>query len=292
VTDAHLAAGDDVPHEGRSPRWPRWWPKDVALIHLCSGVIVVLTAYAGHLPFLWLVDTLAHRPSWIGLTVAWVLGTALYFLAWHQIGQYNRPVEVLVTLALILNALWAVETLFVGLLQVSGIGVRGLLVGTLPWVLRLVVAVVTLAAVLLYFRLGRAADDTEPLRSATPPPAAVVVSAVGFLLAAWSLALLAPPQADPAGAVKAVAAASRSDVKTTDVVAFQDSVENVVERESAVYPRDRWGTVRGFFSKDGKVVYDNTIQWGVLISYRDELTCVASTVKTHVVVVRPGFCPG
>jgi hypothetical protein len=288
VTEPDLDPGDGVPQRSR----PRWWPKDVAVIHLSAAVIVLLTAYAGHLPFLWLVDTLAHRPSWIGLTVACGVGTALYFLAWQQIGQYNRAVEVLVTVGLILNALWAVETLFVGLLQVSGLGVRALLVGTLPWFIRLAVAVVTLAAVLLYFRLGRLADETEPLRAATPPPAAVVVSVVGFLLAAWSMALLAPPQADPAEAVKAVATATRSDVKTTDVIAFQDSLDNVLQRETAVHPRDRWETLRGFFSKDGKVVYDNTIQWGVLVSYRDELTCVASTVQTHKVVVRPGFCPG
>jgi hypothetical protein len=288
VTEADRTPGSGAPQR----TWARWWPKDVALIHLSAAVIVLLTAYAGHLPFLWLVDTLAHRPSWLGLAVAWALGTALYFLAWQQIGQYNRAVEVLVTVALVLNALWAVETLFVGLLQVSGLGVRGLLVGTLPWFIRLLVAVVTLAAVLLYFRLGRLPDESEPLRAATPPPAAVVVSVAGFLLAAWSMALLAPPQANPAEAVKAVATATKSDVKTTDVVAFQNSLDSVLQRETAVHPRDRWGTLRGFFSKDGKVVYDNTIQWGVLVSYRDELTCVASTVQTHVVVVRPGYCPG
>jgi hypothetical protein len=270
-------------------------PSDVVLIHLAAATVVLISAYAGHIPFLWVVNTHAHRLSWLGFGVVWLLGTAAYFLIWQQIGQYNRVVEVLATILIMLNGCWAALVLLSSAADVLGIGVTSLLTWTLPWFLRIVVAVVTLLACLLYVRLGKSSDEAtegEPLRNATPPPSAVLVSAAGFLLGAWSLALLAPPQATQAEAQKAVASVASRDVDTRDVTAFQGSVDRVVERESALHPRDRWGTLRGFFgNKNGKVVYDNTIQWGVLVLYRDEVACIARDISSHHVVVRAGYCP-
>lgn len=280
----------------RSTRW-RWLPSEIALVHGSAAVIVLVSAVCGRLPFLWVADTLVHRPSWVGLTIAWLALTAIYMLAWQQVGRGNRTVEVLVTIALVLNGIWACFVLLVGALQSVGLGVNGLLVHTLPWWLRIVAALATLVGAVGYVRLGQAAADAggpaaDSLGRITPPPAALVVSAVGFLLCAWSLALLAPPQATPAGAASSVLAATQNRLDTRDVVRFQNSVDQVIQMNTYVHPRDRWTLMRGFFSNGRKVTYDNTIQWGEMVVYRDQITCVASDVKTHRVVVRPGFCPG
>ena len=280
----------------RSARW-RWLPSDIALVHGSAAVIVLVSAVCGRLPFLWVADTLLHRPSWVGLSLAWLALTAIYMFAWQQVGRGNRAIEVLVTIALVLNGIWACFILLVSVLQTVGLGVNGLLVHTLPWWLRVVAALAVLVGAVGYVRLGQATAGAggaaeESLGRITPPPAALVVSAVGFLLCAWSLALLAPPQATPAGAASAVLAATRNSLDTQDVVRFQNSVDEVIQKNTYVHPRDRWSMMRGFFSNGQKVTYDNTIQWGEMVLYRDQITCVASDVKTHRVVVRAGFCPG
>ncbi|MGZ4473982.1 MAG: hypothetical protein ACXVXM_18630 [Nocardioidaceae bacterium] len=269
-------------------------PGGVGLIHVCAAIVVAASAAAGRLPFLWFVDTLGHRPSWFGLFFVWVVCTGLYLLTWQQIGRGNRLVEVLMTVTMMLGGVWAIYSLVVSLLQVTGLGVDTGLALTLPWFLRLVAAVATLLAAAVYIRLGRGTEsrDDDPLSEAAAPPAAVLVSVAGFVLCAYSLALLLPPQANQTAAVNAVLAATRDDVKTDGVVEFQSSLADAVDRESVVHPRDRWGMKRGFFSSGGKVVYDNTIQWGEMVVYRDQITCVARDIKSAEVVVRPGFCPG
>lgn len=274
----------------------RWWPSDIALVHGSAAVVALVSAFNGRLPFLWVADTVAHRPSWVGLVVAWVVITAAYLFAWRTVARFSA-VQVLLTVAMSLNAVWAIFVLLAGALQVSGLGVNGLLVGTLPWVARIVVAVACLVGLAGYVRLGRAAAESdlakeEALGDTTAPPAALVVSVVGLLVAAWSLALLAPPQATPASATSAVLAATSDTVDTRDVVRFQGSLDDVIEKQMYVHPRDGWTQMRGFFSSGGKVVYDNSVQWGVMVLYRDQITCVLRDVSSHQVVVRSGYCPG
>ena len=273
-----------------SPARP--YPLLLRVVHGCAAVVVLASVLAGRFPFMWPADTLAHRPHWAGLILAWLIGVTAYVVVWHYSMRGLRVAEVFLTFAFVLGSLWAVSMLFISLLQALGAS-EGSGVGGWAWTLRLIVALATLggAAALLRWqsREGGSRETSGEALGAVGIVAAVGCGLVGLLVMAWTLALIKPPSAGQEAAVAAVRAQMSHGIDTRSVNQFQTSVDSRVSVLAHDQTRNRWAELNGVFKGTG---YNNEIQWGQQVLYRDQVVCVAREVKSSKVVVLGGYCPG
>jgi hypothetical protein len=269
----------------------RPYPAALRVVHVSALVVVVASVLAGRFPFAWVFDSIQHRPQWSGLVLTWLLGTLAYVVLWKAAMRGVRAAEIFLIVLFALGALWAAFIGLVSVLQVLGAG-EGNGVGGWSWSLRLVVALATLtgAFFLIRWQAGEGAGETtDKALGVKGTLAALGTGVVGMVLMAWTLALIAPPSATQAGAVAAAEREMSTSLDTNSVSQFQDSVASRVDVLAHDRTRDRWGQLEGVFKGQG---YNNNVQWGEQVLYRDQIVCVARSVKEATVVVLPGYCPG
>ena len=267
------------------------YPAALRIVHACAAVIVVASVLAGRFPFAWPFDSVEHRPHWGGLILAWALGTAAYIVLWHFAMRGIRSAEIFLIVLFVIGGAWAVGILLISVLQLFGSS-EGSGIGGWAWTLRLVVAVATLvgAAALLRWQQGEGQRETrQHALGARGLLTAAAIGVVGLIGMAWTLALISPPTATQAAAVRAVKAGMSSGVDTHSVNQFQDTVTTRVGVLAHDETRNQWNLLEGVFKGKG---YNNQIQWGEQVVYRGQITCVARSVSDAKVVVLPGYCPG
>lgn len=273
------------------PTQPARYPVALRIVHACAVVVVVASVLAGRFPFAWPFDSVEHRPQWGGLILAWGLGTAAYVVLWHFAMRGIRGAEIFLIVLFVIGSAWAAGILLISVLQLFGSS-EGSGIGGWAWSLRLIVALATLggAAALLRWQQGEGQRETrQHALGAQGLLSAVAVGVIGMLGMSWTLALVSPPTATQAAAVRAVKAGMSTGINTNSVNQFQDSVAtrvNVLEHDQT---RNQWGLLEGVFKGQG---YNNQIQWGEQVLYRGQISCVARTVSGAKVVVLPGYCPG
>ena len=297
MTDRAEALRGGAPAGRRGPR-----PEPVVLlVHLCAAVAVLATAAMGRLPFVPAYDAVTSRPTWLGLATSWVLVALVYVIAWYAVSRASRAAEVGLFSALLVASLWAAGVVVISLSQTFGVGADEFRF-TAVWWLRLLTAVATLGGLVATVRSRAITWDDDGMgtpygrNDGIPLPAlprrfvlgVAAVTAVGLLVCAFQLALVARPTATPEEAVAATTAAVR-DVPAEGLLAFQAGVSRAIDTQARTRPRDRWAELDGLVA--GGDVYSDELWWPTQVSYRDQLVCVASAVEQKRVTVLAGPCP-
>jgi uncharacterized membrane protein YidH (DUF202 family) len=290
MASADPASAETATASDQMPK-PARYPVALRVVHACAVVVVVASVLAGRFPFAWPFDSVQHRPMWGGLVLSWGLGTAAYIVLWHFAMRGVRTAEIFLIVMFVLGAAWAASILLISFLQLFGAS-EGSGVGGWAWSLRVIVALATLvgAAALLRWQQTEGARETRDKALGTKGVlAAVAVGVLGMVAMAWTLAVISPPQSGQAGAVAAVRKGMSTGIDTNSVNQFQASVTDRVDVLSHDETRNRWAMLEGVFKGKG---YNNQIQWGEQVLYRDQVVCVARSVEEAKVVVLAGYCPG